>query len=379
MSRITNKWALLLMLFLAQSALSFAEVKLYIEDFSIARGQTAEVSLLLDNDKAVSDFQVDVILPEGLQYVEGSVDKTSRVGGRSQTVQASDKQGKLVIVMSSGVSNNTIAAGTGAVVTFSVEAENTASEGKKMLSLENIVISDINNASIATAEETQAAVTILGLGNCTFGAAVESLEIGVDEEYQVDITLDNEGIENLTAISGTLTLPAGLEIVPGDDGKFIYTDRTPSPLTFTFPEDGNTFLLSSSDNTVILGTSGILFSFVVKATDALAETSEIKLTDLRLAASTGNSTPAADVTIAVTKKVTPVVPGKITGGEGEVTTDDFTQALDDFMNPDVLNMDSSDPRFDAYDANGDGKIGPGDIMAIFYLSAGLNADGSQKN
>ena len=42
-----------------------------------------------------------------------------------------------------------------------------------------------------------------------------------------------------------------------------------------------------------------------------------------------------------------------------------------------LNVNFAD--IDAYDANGDGKIGPGDIMAIFYLSAGLNADGSQKN
>ena len=383
MNRITNKLALLMMLFLAQSTLSFAEVKLSIENFSIPRNQTAEVSLLLTNDKAVSDFQVDVILPEGLSYVEGSVAKTERIAGRSQTVQASytdyDLFGKMVILMSSGVSTNTIAAGSGAVLTFQVKASNRAAVGDQPIKLQNIVISDLDGKSIGTSTEESATVKVLGLGNCTFGAAEESFEIAVGEEYQVDITLDNSGVEDLAAISGTLVLPTGLEIVPGEEGKFIYTERTPSPLTFTFPESGNSFLLSSSDNTLILGTSGTLFSFIVKATEGLAESSVIKLTDLRLAATTGNSTEADDVTITVTKAAepeTPTIPGDF-GGDGEVGDDDVDTLIDALLD-NTYPTDPNDPMFAIYDVNGDGEIDIADAQAAFNLSMGLNIDGTQK-
>ena len=286
----------MLMLFLAQSVAASAETKLYMEEFSIANGETKEVALLLDNDKAATVMQAKIVLPYGLDYVEGSVAKTSRVKGRGAEVKASEETGSLVIVETDG----TIEPGEGAVITFLVE-RNGGLDGDHEINIEEIVVSDENAEQLNTMEEQDVKVSFVGLRDCTF-AAPEAIDVTVGQEYQVDVTLTNRGVTNLSAFQGQLVLPEGLEIVPGEEGKFIYSDRIPGKSEFKFKEfDGYTqFVLSSSGNYLITEEEGVIFSFKVKATEALAENTEIKLTDLRVAATTGQSVKSPDVTISVT-------------------------------------------------------------------------------
>ncbi|MCR5472344.1 MAG: hypothetical protein K6F02_04205, partial [Prevotella sp.] len=102
-------------------------------------------------------------------------------------------------------------------------------------------------------------------------------------------------------VSGTVTLPAGMEFVEGDDGKFIRSDRAQSPLSFKVKDfEGYTnFVLSSNRNTVITGSNGVLFSFKVKAGATLAENTVIKLSELRVADTDGKSAALDDVEISV--------------------------------------------------------------------------------
>lgn len=295
-SRWLTKSTLLLMFFLAQPLTSFAEVKLYMENFTIYSGQEKEVALLLDNDKAATVLEVTVNLPAGLEYVDESVSKTSRIAGRGATVQASTATGKLKIVETDGK----IAAGEGAIITFKVREKNLRI-GSTTFSLSNIVVSDKDAQQLNEVETVDVTVLKLGLSDCKFGAP-EAFEIAVGAEYQVDVTLDNEGFTTLAGLQGNLLLPEGLEIVDGEEGKFIYSERTPSPLQFKFTEsEGKTFfLLSSSNNTKILDSEGVLFSFKVKANADLAETAEIKLTELRLATSSGESELFPTIVISVT-------------------------------------------------------------------------------
>ena len=289
--------SLMLMLFLVQSVAASAETKLYMEDFSIVNGETMEVALVLDNEEEATALQAKIDLPNGLQYVDGSIAKTDRVKGRAAEVKASTSTGKLVIVETDG----TIEAGEGAVITFRVR-RNYASQGNYKMYLSDIVVSDANAEQLNTEETQTVNVSYVGLKDCTF-AGPEAIDVAVGQEYQVDVTLKNEGVNNLSAFQGILTLPEGLEIVEGDEGKFIYTDRIPGKAEFKFQEfDGNklSFVLSSSTNLRITGTDGVIFSFKVKATEAFAENAEIKLTDLRVAATTGESAPSPDVTISVT-------------------------------------------------------------------------------
>ena len=268
-----------------------------MEDFTIASGETKEVSLLLDNDKEATVLQATLALPNGLNYVDDSVQKTSRIKGRGAEVQASTTTGKLVIVETDG----TIAAGEGAIITFKVTANDNLTEGPHTINLTEIVVSDANGDQLNTEESNTTKVTMLGLGYCEF-TAPESIEIAVNQEYQVDVTLNNDGVTNLAAFQGKLTLPEGLEIVPGEDGKFIYSERIPAKSEFKFQEyEGYTsFVLSSSQNYQISGINGVIFSFKVKAAATLAETSEITLTDLYVATDKGKSRKCDNVTISVT-------------------------------------------------------------------------------
>ena len=292
---IAGKFALLMMFFLAQAVSAMADTKLYMEDFSIAAGETKEVALILDNDQDATVLEVHIDLPAGLQYVDESVSKTDRVKGRGAEVQASTQTGQLVIV----VTDATIAAGKGAVITFELTRTGLI-DGEYEIPITNIVVSDADAKQLNTVEETTVKVEAVGLKDCFFTAA-ESLEVVEGNEYQIDVNLTNYGVNNLSAFQGILTLPEGLELVPGEEGKFIYTDRIPAKAEFKFQEEEGyiTFVLSSSQNYMITGEEGVFFSFKVKATEDLAENTEILLSDLRVAATTGQSAAAPDVKISV--------------------------------------------------------------------------------
>lgn len=297
-SKRLTRVGLLLMLFLAQSALSSAQVELSIEDFTIQSGEQKEVSLLLNNDKKVAGLQVTIDLPANLVYVPSSVKKTSRITGRGASVQASDATGELVILETDG----SIAAGEGAVITFTLEAKAALTEGDHYINLHDIVLASDADENIATTTSKTTKVSVLGIGDCSMYAEKDEIGLVIGEEYQVNILLDNENVTTLAGLSGTLTLPQGVEIVEGADGMFVYSDRTPDPLVFKFQEfDGYTnFLLTSSNNTLITGISGTIFSFIVKADASLALTDEIKLTNLRVANTGGHYKDLDDIVITVT-------------------------------------------------------------------------------
>ena len=363
-SRMT-KGLLLTMLFLTQAVVSSAQVKLYMEDFTIASGETKEVALLLDNDKEATVLQAKFVLPAGLEYVPGSVAKTDRVKGRGAEVQASTSTGSLVIVETDG----TIAAGEGAVITFQVRRDN-LQDGNHQIYMYDIVVSDADANQLNTEEELFVNVKALGLDDCAFAAADESVEMNVGDEYQFDITLTNEGVYNLSAFEGKLILPEGLEIVPGEEGMFIYSNRIPGKAEFKFQEfEGYTsFVLSSSSNYLIDGTEGVIFSFKVKANAPLE--SVIKLAELRVAATTGQSALLHDVAISV-KVVKPYTIGDV-NNDGEITANDASLVLQ--LVAGKITPDAEGIIYEAADVNGDGEVTANDASLILQLVAGKIAE-----
>lgn len=296
-----TKGMLLMVLFLAQTVISSAQVKLYIEDFSVSRADMGSangktVSLILDNNAVATQLQVTIDLPAGLEYVPNSAKKTDRIKSGDAYVDASTATGKLVIV---GTDVN-VAVGSGAVITFNVRPDATLKDGDHQIKLTEIVVSDENANLLNNVTASTSTVTMLSLGSCKMEAPA-MLEAELNKEYQIDVTLNNEGVDNVAAVSGTVTVPAGLEIIAGEEGKFIRSDRAQSPLSFKVKEfDGYTnFVLSSNRNTVITGTDGVLFSFKVKADVSLAAGAVIKLSDLRVADTDGKSAPMSDIEIKV--------------------------------------------------------------------------------
>lgn len=107
-------------------AASAADYRLWIEDFEINPGETKEVSLNMDNITAVTGFQTDIYLPEGLSIKLDEddfyyIDLTTRAT-RGHTIDGSAMPDGAVRVIAYTTDLNPFKLNTGAVATITLVA-----------------------------------------------------------------------------------------------------------------------------------------------------------------------------------------------------------------------------------------------------------------
>lgn len=107
-------------------AASAADYRLWIDDFEIKAGETVEVSLNMDNLTAVTGFQTDIYLPEGLSIKIDEddfyyIDLTSRAT-RGHTIDGSAMPDGAVRVIAYTTDLNPFKFNTGAVATVTLVA-----------------------------------------------------------------------------------------------------------------------------------------------------------------------------------------------------------------------------------------------------------------
>ena len=102
-----------------------ANDRFYIEDFSVAPGETCTVSILLDNEVAYTAFQSDLYLPEGLtvEQEDGDYifDLTTRKA-RDHNIASQVQPNGSIRLMSYSPSIKTYSGNSGALVTFDITA-----------------------------------------------------------------------------------------------------------------------------------------------------------------------------------------------------------------------------------------------------------------
>lgn len=150
------------MLFLAMVALGAAATdRLYIEDFSIASGETCTVSIVLDNEATYTAFQADLYLPAGLtiEQEDGDYifDLTSRKG-RDHNISSQVQADGAIRVMSYSPSIKAYSGNSGPLVTFQVIADGTFS-GPATLMMKNIWLITTAGVELSFADE-QCEVTV---------------------------------------------------------------------------------------------------------------------------------------------------------------------------------------------------------------------------
>lgn len=118
-------------------ALGAAADRFYIEDFTMAPGETRTVSILLDNETEYTAFQCDLQLPEGLSVDEDSFALTSRKSN-NHTLTVGEFPGRAYRLMSYSLNLKNYSGNSGALVTFSVTASNDFS-GPATLAIHNTV------------------------------------------------------------------------------------------------------------------------------------------------------------------------------------------------------------------------------------------------
>ena len=99
-----------------------ANDRFYINDFTIAAGETRTVSILLDNETEYTAFQCDLQLPEGLNVDEESFALTERKHS-NHTLSVSLFPDRTFRLMSYSLKLKTYSGNSGALVTFDITAD----------------------------------------------------------------------------------------------------------------------------------------------------------------------------------------------------------------------------------------------------------------
>lgn len=127
-----------------------AEDRFYIEDFSIGAGESKEIAMILENDSALTAFQTDIYLPEGLSVYQDDgeyiFDVSSRTTYRKHTITADTLPGGdgVIRLMCYSTNLNTFSGNSGDLIYFTVVASDDFS-GTHKIELKNTLFSDINS------------------------------------------------------------------------------------------------------------------------------------------------------------------------------------------------------------------------------------------
>ena len=111
-----------------------------ISDFRITRGETKEVSVLLENDVAYVGFQFDLYLPEGITVTSYSSDD-SRIPASSSVTMNQQTDGAYRFV-GAALGGEAIVGNSGSIVKLSVTASSTVAYGSKTVYFRTIKLSN---------------------------------------------------------------------------------------------------------------------------------------------------------------------------------------------------------------------------------------------
>ena len=208
-----SKLALLLVCFIAQSAIALADNKLYVADVTIAPDNNGpvEVSVCLDNDvSGVTSLSMNIELPAGLKFVTTnymgkniiSATATSRANGAS--IIGDPTTGKTSVVCLNGIN-----AGTGAIFTFKVMPNaNLGSLGTiKLTNAEMRAGSDVYSAANNNLIVENGKV----VKPSTMSVAFSETEFAMDPAgtHSVTVSLNKNVLTTVNGFQADVTLPTG--------------------------------------------------------------------------------------------------------------------------------------------------------------------------
>ena len=130
--------------------------RFYIEDFSIAPGETRTVSIMLDNEATYTAFQTDIYMLDGLtiemedgDYIFDLTDRKSR----DHMIASQPQADGAIRVISYSNRINAFSGNSGALVTFNVTAA-TDITGPVTIAMRNTLFTTTSGVEIAFGNET---------------------------------------------------------------------------------------------------------------------------------------------------------------------------------------------------------------------------------
>ena len=259
--------------------------KLSIEPFDIKAGETQEMVIDLTNpDDEITLVQFDLRLPVGLSLKqtdgEYDIDIAGRTTWRKHSLDANAQADGSIRFLLASSSNATLSGTEGAIIKMTLIADNSFTSGD--IKLENILMVTPEEKEVT--QETY----IYAIGNSTPvpptpGTAKLSIEEftimhGGEAEMKIDLTNPDDEI---TLVQFDLRLPAGLSLkqtsevydidIAGIDEGTNRTTWRKHTLDANVQTDGTIrFLLASSSNATLSGTSGAIITMKLVAANSFA-------------------------------------------------------------------------------------------------------------
>ena len=289
-----------------------ADNKVTVDDIIIKPGEEKTVAVCLENSDYITALQMDITLPEGIDYVDNSLTRDEvRLDRDNHSLfmnSLSDRTLRLLIVPSDTLA---IVGNSGAIAYFKVRAQsNFGAAGAGDLKITNILGSNHEqetdpdgfdkNKRFPMADYTAKVYPYVG----RLYTAADTLAIKPDgTSKKVSLVLDN--FINVRGLQALVTLPQGLSFENKDNGKpkFDYGSRLPQNATISsnITADGKLKIVVAGFTTEnFAGSTGEVLAFYVKADETLPLKSDVVISDVIVSDEGGKAFGVADTTLAVT-------------------------------------------------------------------------------
>ena len=275
---------------------AWAENKVVIDNINILPGGEAVVNVDLQNeDNIMSSIQMDVVIPDGVDVKEGSIKFVgNRVDEEDFFLYMQKQEGAKmyrILVLPQDL-NSSFAGNQGNLLQFTVTA-NSNLKPKQQIEVKSIVGSDTNAEKYEMSDFTVDVQQMVG--SFAISAATEGdllLKPSVEGNSQrISFSLSNS--ISVRALEAVITLPEGAQVVMNEKGsvKIDRGSRVPTNLKFSSSVIDNKVkvVLSGLTADVLQGTEGEVFAFYVSGTEALAENSEVTVSNVILSDNAASS------------------------------------------------------------------------------------------
>lgn len=249
-----------------------AAVKFTMSELNISAGETKEVTVFMENDEAVWNFQFKLELPAGITASDFA--KADRAAKYSLVPTYKKDTNTWSVFALSPNSSTTIAAGKGAVLTFNATASADLATTAEIV-LSGVKATDTKNESMPEVTAENGEVNKMQAG-IELIASTDSIRlIGGGKTADVEISMKNNVA--LWGLQGNIILPEGMTI----EGEISLTNRLPE-YNLSVKQTGQNYAIVAGNfdaTATIKGTSGAIMKFTVKADETVQNGSTIRLVD----------------------------------------------------------------------------------------------------
>ena len=376
-----QKRLFILGLVLALAGITHATDVLTVQNVEVAAGESVTINIELDNTTTnLMGWQCDISLPEGLTLdLKANGKPKGTLGERFIDTDHSISSSQLAngdyrfIVTS--MDGDVVPGTSGTLFSVTIIADASLTAGTKLTgTMKNIEFNTKDNQKL-TFDDESFAITIPG-GTTPGGddpqetsdqLIVSDIDVTVGESVTLNIELTNT-TTNLMGWQCDISLPEGLTLEVNDKGK------PKATLGERFKETGHSvsssklangayrFIATSMDGEAIPGTAGTLFTVTLKADASLASGTKLSgiVKNIEFNTQDNQKLTFKDVSFVINVVKTIVKRGDA-NGDGQVDVGDIMA---------IINIMAAGNYDKKADLNNDNQVDVGDIMAIINIMAG---------